>query len=79
MTGEDRRQAGRLALQLQRAGRELARAVQAAGDGDEAALDHVLRAELDVDDVRRRLLALRRALFAAPPPASGKALSPRVR
>lgn len=65
MSGEERRAAGRIAVLLNRSARELARAVQAAEDGDEAALVFILRAELDVMGVAHQLARLRRAVAIA--------------
>lgn len=62
MTDAERADAGRIAVQLMRASREVTRAVQAADVGDGRMLDYILRAELDVEGVRRRLLAVRRRL-----------------
>lgn len=62
VTGEDRRLAGRVAIQLQRSAREIVRAVQAADAGDGRALVHILQAELCVEGVRDRLRELRRGV-----------------
>lgn len=62
VTGDQRRAAGSIAVQLQRAARALARAIQAADAGDEGELVHLLNAELDVAGVGHRLAQLRRGV-----------------
>lgn len=65
MTGEQRRAACSIAVQLQRAARSLARAIQAADAGDEDTLTRLLDAELDVAGVGHRLALLRRGVATA--------------
>lgn len=62
MTGEQRAAACSIAVQLQRAARSLARAVQAADAGDADTLTRLLDAELDVAGVGHRLALLRRGV-----------------